>query len=351
MDLRSYYPQLFHADRGTELFVKLKRRLLTAILLYVGAILSAILVLMLFENWPLVDSIYMSILTLTTVGYGEVRPLSQTGKLLMSAVMLIDNVVFLYAVGSLATFVIEGYLRGIFRENKLMKRLDSYTDHFIVVGYGRLGQQTAKTLVNIQKEVIAIEIEEGEDPIWDDGGVIVLKGDGREESILKMAGVERASGLSACLPEETDNLVVIITAKEFNPELHTVARASGLRFIQRLSKAGAAEVVIPELVAGKQIAFDLADPNKREIARLMELPVTSQFQMLEVRITAASPLIGKSIAEARVRQEWGVFIAFIGRDNEAYEPHPDPSRIFQCDDSLWIFGPPDRINDFIREAT
>ncbi len=337
--------------RDTEIYAKLKRRILTAFFLYLGAILSAIFILMLFEGWPLIDSIYMSILTLTTVGYGEVRPLSQTGKLLMSGVMLIDNVVFLYAVGSLATFVIEGYLRGIFRENKLMKRLESYKDHFIVVGYGRLGQQTARTLANIRKEVVAIEIEETGDPIWDDDGVIVLKGDGREESVLKMAGVERASGLSACLPEETDNLVVVITAKEFNPELHTVARAATLRFIQRLSKAGAAEVVIPELVAGKQIAYDLADPGKREIARLMELPMTSQFQMLEVRVTAASPLVGKSIAEAKVRQEWGVFIAFIGRDDEAYEPHPDPSRVFQSDDSIWIFGPPDRINNFIREAT
>jgi voltage-gated potassium channel len=345
------YPRLTIEDRGIGLYSRLRNRILTAVILYLGALITAILALMIVEGWPLIDSIYMSILTLTTVGYGEVRPLSQAGKLMMSAVMLVDNAIFLYAVGSLATFIIEGYIRGIFRENKLMKKLNSFSGHYIVVGYGRLGQQTAQTLVNIGKQVVAVDIQEKDESVWKDGNVIVLKGDGREESVLKRAGVERASGLSACLPVETDNLVIIITAKEFNPDLQIVARASTASFIQRLNKAGAEEVVIPELVAGKQIAFDLVDPNKREIARLMELPMTSEFQMREVRVTAGSPLVGKSIMEAKIRQNWGVFIAFIGHEGEAYDPHPDPHHIFQRDDSVWIFGQPDKISEFIREAT
>ncbi len=342
-------PQL-KAD-GLNAYIRLKKRIATAFLLYIGAILSSVLLLIIFEHWPWIDAIYMSILTLTTVGYGEVRPLSSTGRILMSAVMLFDNAIFLYAVGSLATYTIEGYLKGIFKENKLMKKIEKMKDHYIVIGYGRLGKQTAKTLANLGREVIAIDIKDKDAEVWEDNGVIVLKGDGREESILKKAGIERAKGLSACLPDEADNLVVILTAKEYNPDLLVVSRASTSSYIQRLSRVGANQVVIPEMVAGKQLAFDLVDPNRRKLARLMELPVTSKFQMEEVRLTANSPLIGKSILEAQVRQKWGVFIPFIGREGGEYEPQPDPNRIFQPNDLLWLFGPPEKIRKFIQEAT
>ena len=346
------FPLALRADgRGTEAYSRLKRRIFRALLLYLGAITSAILVLIIFEDWSIIDSFYMSILTLTTVGYGEVRPLSDTGKILMSVVMILDNVVYLYAVGSLATFVIEGYALGIFKENKLMKSIDKLKDHYIVVGYGRLGRQTAQTLHNMKHQVVAIDIEESEELVRDDEGVIILRGDGREEDLLKMAGIERARGLSACLPDESDNLVIVITAREFNPEIKMVSRASTRSYIPRLGRAGAEEIVIPEMAAGKQIAFELADPEKRKIARIMELSMTSKMLIEEVSLTASSPLIGKSILETQIRQKWGVFIPFIGREGEDYEPQPDPGRIFEANDQIWLFGPPDSISKFIQEAT
>ncbi len=336
---------------GVIAYSRLKKRVLLALFLYLIAILSSISVLIIFEHWPLIDSIYMSILTLTTVGYGEVRPLSQTGRLIMSGVMLIDNAIFLYAMGSLVTFIVEGHIKGIFRENTFMKKIDKYKNHYIIVGYGRLGRQAAKTLINLNKQVVGIDVQEGEGEVWEHEGTLILSGDGREESVLKKAGIERAVGLSACLPDEADNLVVILTAKEYNPHLQIVARASTYGYIQRLSRVGAHQVIVPEMAAGKQMAFDLVDPAKRKIARLMELAITSGFQLEEVKLTANSPLIGKSILEARIRQEWDVFIPFVAREGKDYEPHPDPNRVFQQNDLIWLFGSPENIKKFIREAT
>jgi len=204
---------------GTVAYARLKKRIFLTLSLYLIAIISSISVLIIFEHWPLIDSIYMSVLTLTTVGYGEVRPLSQTGRLIISGVMLIDNAIFLYAVGSLVTFIVEGHLKGIFKENTLMKRLKKHKGHYIIAGYGRLGRQAAKTLINLKKQVVGIDLQGGEGEIWEHEGTLILNGDGREKSILKKAGVERATGLSACLPDETDNLVVILTAREYNPDL------------------------------------------------------------------------------------------------------------------------------------
>lgn len=331
-----------------KLYRKMRKRILTPLCLYLYAIFEAVFALMITEGWNFSDSLYMSVMTLTSVGYGEVHALTESGRWVMIGVMLINNAVFLYAVASISSLILEGDLMNVFNSRKLIEQLDRFQDHVIIIGLGRVGQRAARVLRSHGRSVVGIDKQSSDFEIYDDNGCIMVTGDGLDENLLRAVGVERAGTLCACLPNESDNLVLTLAAKDFNPSIKIVARANSTAFRQRLRKAGAYNVILPEVMAGTRFALESLDQNIEKYDRFLEFHAASQTTLEEVRLNAASPLVGKTILEARIRSDWNITVFFINADDAHYEAHIPVDRVFRDGDELWLIGKKEDLSRFIQ---
>ncbi|MBF0495045.1 MAG: potassium channel protein [Deltaproteobacteria bacterium] len=353
--VRKKSSKIFHAKDHfkvkNSLYHRFGKRLLLAFGLYLFALVAATSSLILVEGWNFSDSLYMAVLTLTTVGYGEVNPLTPTGRYLMIVIMLFDNVVFVFAVGMMGSTILEGDLMNVFRGEKLMKLLDKLENHIIIVGLGRVGRQAAEVLSNYGQQVVAIEKAIADEEITEQEGWIVIKGDGREENVLRATGIERAGTLCACLPAEGDNLVLTIMAKEYNPGITVIARAHSKSFAQRLRRAGADNVILPEAVAGTRVALEILGGGMEKLDRFLELRATSKILLEEVKLTSRSPLVGRTLGDSRIREDWHIVVFLISAEDGQYEATIPIGRVFKVGDELWVFGRQEDLNRFIKEVT
>lgn len=348
---QSYLAQRYFKARG-KLYQKLRRRLLIPLIFYLFAIFEAVLALMITEGWNFSDALYMSVITLTTVGYGEVQALSQVGRYVMIGVMLINNAVFVYAVASISSLILEGDLMNVFNSRKLIQQLDRLQNHVIVVGLGRVGRRAVEVLTKHRQQVVGIEKTPGKFEIYEEDGCIIVTGDGLDESLLRAVGVERADTLCACLPAETDNMVLTIMAKDFNPKIRVVAKASTKTFSQRLRKAGADNVILPEVMAGTRFALEsMGEGRLDQFDRFLEFRATSKTMLEEVKLTSASPLVGKTIVDARIRSDWNVTVFFINAEDGQYEANLPVDRLFRDGDELWLIGKKEDLSRFIQKMT
>jgi voltage-gated potassium channel len=290
----------------------------------------------------------MSVLTLTGVGYGEVHALSRAGRWLMIAVMLINNAIFLYAVASISALILEGDLMNVFNSRKLIQRLDQLKGHVIIVGLGRVGQRATKVLLSHGRAVVGIDKEPAKFEIYEESGGIIISGDGLDENLLRAVGIERADTLCACLPNESDNLALTITAKDFNPDIKIIARANSTTFRQRLRKAGADNVILPEVMAGTRFALESLDENVEKYDRFLEFHAASKTTLEQVRLNSSSPLIGKTVLEAQIRSNWNITVFFINAADGHYEAHIPVDRVFREGDELWLIGTKENLSRFIQ---
>ncbi len=332
----------------SNLYYKIRKKVLIPFYLYLYAIFEAVFALMLIEGWNFSDALYMSVMTLTSVGYGEVHVLSSAGRWVMIGVMLINNAVFLYAVASISALILEGDLMNVFNSRKYIEQLDRLQDHVIVVGLGRVGQRAADVLRSHGRPVIGIDKKPAKFEIYEENGCIIISGDGLDENLLRAVGIERADTLCACLPNESDNLALTITAKDFNPSIKIIARAGSTTFRQRLRKAGADNVILPEVMAGTRFALESLDENVEKYDRFLEFHAASKTTLEQVRLKASSPLIGKTVLDARIRSDWNITVFFINAEDGHYEAHIPVDRVFRDEDELWLIGKKENLSRFIK---
>jgi voltage-gated potassium channel len=282
------------------------------------------------------------------VGYGEVHALSKAGRWVMIGVMLINNAVFLYAVASISALILEGDLMNVFNSRKLIQQLDRLQGHVIVVGLGRVGQRASDVLLSHDHAVVGIDKQPAKFEIYEEKGGIIVSGDGLDENLLRAVGVERADTLCACLPNESDNLVLTLMAKDFNPDIKVIARAGTTTFRQRLRKAGADNVILPEVMAGTRFALESLDENVEKYDRFLEFHAASKTTLEQVRLNSASPLIGKTVLDAQVRSDWNITVFFINAEDGHYEAHIPVDRVFREGDELWLIGKKENLSHFIQ---
>lgn len=267
----------------------------------------------LIEGWSLIDSLYMSVLTITTVGYGEVHPLSSTGRAFGIVFMLAGVGTAAYALSSTVQSIVQSELIeafGVRRRNREMSKLHG---HFIVCGAGRVGSRIIREMQRDSSvSFVVIESNAQKVAALAEGGAHVLVGDATLEETLRDAGVERARGLAACLPDDADNVYVVLTARDLNPQLHIVARAVEEQAEPKLIKAGANRVVAPTIIGSHRMAQALMKPA---VADFMD-SITAEnldlgFEQLEV--APASIYAGRKLRFTNIRSELDVVIVAIRR--------------------------------------
>ena len=295
--------------KGTDGILR-KRAFLSLGLVFL-VILSGTVGYSIIEGWTLFDSLYMTVITLSTIGYQEVRPLSFTGRAFTIILVFVGVGAVAYGINNGIRIVFEGEIQKAFGRRKLEKRLKSIRNHFIVCGYGRMGRIICNELK--AKDVPFVVVEKELPELDADEETVFVYGDATKDDILRQAGIEKARGLISVLSTDAQNLYVVLSARELNPSLFIVARAGEEGSGQKLLRAGADRVVSPYHIGGHRIAQTVLKPAVVDFLEFATRSGNLELQMEEIPVEGGSLIAEKTIHEAGVGRELGVIVVEIGR--------------------------------------
>lgn len=291
----------------------------------------------LIEGWSIPDSLYVTVQTLTTVGYGDLPPRTGAGRIFAVVIMLIGAGGVAYAVSIIVQSAVQSELIEALGQRRRTKRMSKLHDHYIICGSGRVGSHLAHDLVNAGEQFVVIEKDQERAAEFSQRGIQVLVGDATLEESLREVRVERARGLAACLPDDADNIYVVLTARDLNPNLRIVARAAEEQAEAKLLRAGANHVVAPTIIGGHRLAVALTKPAVNEF---MDSIVANELglQFEQVEVEAVSPLVGQELRSTTIRSGMDVVIVSIKRRSGEIVFNPAGDARIESGDILIAIG-------------
>ena len=320
-------------DRTTHLFI--------VVLLAVFLVGLGTTGYMVIEDWNLMDSLYMTVITLSTIGYGEVNPVSQPGRIFTLILIVMGVGFFLYVIGNVVQFLVEGRIRLVLGRHKLDKQIGQLNNHFMVCGYGRMGRALCRYLKQKRLKFVVIEKNEIRIPVMNRDHVLFIAGEATIEENLQKAGIGRASNLIAALGTDADNVLLVLLAKGLNPNLYVVARASQNASKKPLDTAGADVVVSPFDVGARRMAHAVLRPN---VIRLLEFAFADEdtdFHIEEIAVTESSKLVGVSLIDSRIRQDYNQMILSIVKADGEMVFNPSADTTIRSDEKVIAVGSSD----------
>lgn len=313
-------------------------RLRTGILAVVFVVAIGVVGYRQLEGWTFVDALYMTVTTLTTVGFMEVHPLSDAGRLFTVALLVTGVGSFFFLAGTFAEYAIGGALTGVVRSRRMQRQIDSMSGHQIVCGYGRVGEQVALDLDRDGLEVVVVERDPAALARLGDRFPCVT-GDATDETVLARAGIARAKGLVAASGEDTSNIVITLTARGLNQSLQIVARGGADETASKLARAGANQVISPYRLAGRRIATQLQSPRISDYLDLVMHSRDVELWLREVRVHAKSRLDGRALAECRLADDLGITLLAVSEGgNGQLLTAPPPTLTLGAGDVLIVLG-------------
>jgi len=315
---------------------EIRKRLISSAILIAFIIAFGIAGYMGIEGWNFLDSLYMTIITLSTVGYKEVGELSSGGRL-FTIILIISGVgTMLYALSAGAKSLLEGEIQEIFGRRRLEKKVKELRDHYIICGYGRMGKIICKELKGRHVKFIIIEkqpdiLKEGED-------TLIFEGDATKDEMLKKVGIEKAKGLVSVLPTDAENLYVVLSARVLNPDLFIVARAGEEGSEQKLLRAGADRVISPYHIGGLRMAQTIIKPAVVDFIEFATKTGNIDLQMEEIPIQEGSRLVGLTLDECGIGKELGIIIVAIKQATGDMKFNPTFRSTVKAGDTLIALG-------------
>ena len=287
------------------------------------------------------NCLYMTVTTLTTVGYREAVPVdSPLEKSFTIGFLLVGVGILLYGASTVTALLVEGELTTIFWRKKMEKKAANAQDHTIVCGAGSTGIHTVEELVRTSRTVVVIEKDEQIAKEAERiGADCVICGDATEDHVLVQAGIERAYGLVAALPEDKDNLVLTLSARQINPNLRIIARATSLEMKPKLIRAGADVVVSPNEIGGMRMASELVRPQVVSFFDQMLRDHRGNYRMEQVTVTEKADFAGKKLAESKITSRTGLLIVALKRPGEeGFIYNPGGSELVPTGSTLVVIG-------------
>ncbi len=316
---------------------RLKGRLRVVLLLGLMVFASGVFGFMAIEKMSIVDAFYMTIITLSTVGFQEVKPLSPAGRVFTSALIISGVGVFTYSVTSLSQFLMEGEIKNLFEAKRRRDMMRSLRNHVIVCGFGRVGERICEELSKEGVPFVIIDDDPKRVELAESKGYLFVYQDTTEAEALEKANVREAKTLIAALGDDADNLFLAITAKELNPRIMVVARANSAQNIRKLVKAGADKVIAPHIIGAVRMAQAAIRPVVSDFVELATTGKDLQFLLEEVRIPEESPICGKSILELELRKKTGAIIIAMVKKGKVIKS-PEPTEVLEAGDLLIALG-------------
>ena len=298
---------------------------------------------MLVEGWSAFDALYMSAITVTTVGYLEVHPLSQAGRVFTIGYLLVGVFSLFYVATAIIQSIVSGEV-GKHLGRQLMERtLSTIEGHVVVCGLGRMGQIVCEEFSKMEMPFVIVE----RDPALVEGfnvpHGIGLAGDATSDDVLRKAGVERAHTLVTVAASDADNLYIVMSARLLNDKLHIVARAADEHAEKKLKRAGANRVVSPYVIGGQRVAQAVLRPAVLDFIELATREDFLELQIEEVTILPRGSLVGAQIKDNRIRQELGVMLLAVRKPNGEMRFNPTPDTMLEAGDVLIALGHKDQL--------
>jgi voltage-gated potassium channel len=323
------------------------------LLLILSVVLFGVIGYVIIEGYSFFDALYMAIITIATIGYQEVRPLSEAGKFFNIVFIVTSITTFTYALARITQSIASGELTYYFTKKRLMQDLEKMHSHVIVCGYGRNGQQAAKTLkahklkfVIIEKNLDHINHHRQNDP-----SLVYMPGDATQDEVLLKAGIERAHAILVTLPEDADNVFIVLSARSLNPNIHIISRASHLSATAKLYKAGANNVVMPDMIGGTHMATLVSKPDVIEFIDFLSGEDGEAIHIEAVGYNKLPPPIrDKSLKQIMDWKKTGVNCIGIKDENGKFCINPSEETVITKGMKVIVLGTRDQIAEMKRNV-
>ncbi len=298
---------------------------------------------MMIEGWPFVDALYMTVITISTVGFKEVNQVGEGGRI-FTMVLVFSGVGFtLYVAAAVVQFMVEGRIRIIMGRRRLNKKIDRLKNHYIVCGYGRIGRVLCRHLKRANIDVAVIEKDSGQIPVMDEDGVLYIVGEATDENSLIKAGIERAKAVVAALATDTDNVFLVLTARQLVPELLIMARASQETAKIKLRAAGANYVESPYEMGAVSMAHRIIRPTVTSFLDLAFAHKRKDIQMEEIPVSNASELVNVQLKDSGIRQNYNLIIIAIKKADGNMLFNPSFEAVIAPNDTVIAVGEVDNL--------
>jgi len=299
-------------------------------------------------GFDLLDAVYQSVITVTTVGFSTPHPLTPGSRAFTIVVILVGVGTALYTFSAVLELLIEGHMRQLVRRRRMDRDIARMHDHVIVCGWGRVGREVAQFLATAGRQVVVVDrdatrVEAVPYP--------VVLGDVTEDAILEAAGVDRAATLVAALDTDADNLFVTVSAKSLRPELQIIARARNESSEAKLVRAGADRVVNPQQLGGDRMAAFVIQPNVVEFVDVVMHDGSLKFRLEELTVPADSTLAGSTLRSAHLRDRTGALVLAVRRPDGRFVTNPSPEDVIDAGDVLISVGTAEQLAALARYAT
>jgi len=318
--------------------VSINSKLLFIVFLIVLTILFGVLGYVILEGWHPFAALYMTVITITTVGFGEIESLDLAGRIFTIVLILLGWGVLAFSSVTLAQFVVEGQIRKLLGRRKLDRKIASLRNHYIVCGFGRCGSLVCRELARKKVPLVIIENDEHVTPVLEEEGFLYMKGNATDDDILKAAGIEHAAGLVTAVSSDADNVFIILTAKELRPDLNIIARALDEGSERKLHRAGATRVISPYQIGGKRMANAIIRPEVVDLLDLTVLNPDMNIQMEQIFVQEDAPVVGMILKDSNIRQDYGLIVIAIKRASGELVFNPEYSERIQAQDWLIAMG-------------
>jgi len=308
---------------------------------------------MTIENWRFLDALYMTVITLGTVGFKEVHDLSDGGKMFTMGLILVGVSVLGYIVGSLAQIMFEGQFQRIMGRKKVEKQINALKDHYIICGFGRIGSLICKEFKANELPFVIVEKSVDSVEKLDEEGYLHMKGDATLDETLLKAGIKRAKGLISVVTSDTENVYITLTARGLNPDLYILARSGEEGSDLKLKRAGASKVVSPYIIGGSRMAQSILRPNVVDFIEIATGSEHLDLQMEEISIPSHSAFAGETLVSSGFRKETGVIIIGIKKAHGKMIFNPHSQAKIDGGDTLIVLGEPQsiaKLEDLVERA-
>lgn len=294
------------------------------------------------EHTSLLDALYFTVTTVSTVGYGNVAPVTQGGRIVTIFLIILGVGAALYVFSSVMSFMVEGRLRQILGVRKMKKAIERMRKHFIICGYGELGKMVVRELEEAGANFVIVESDAQKAVDAGEKGYRVVEGDATHSETLSEAGLEHAGGLATTISDDAENLYIGITARSMCPDLPVVCRSSTDRVRVLFERAGIERTISTDEIGARRLVSSLLRPHIVDFMDELQKHEEGTPSLHAVRLKAGAPLIGQTIQGAQLRGDFDIVVLAIRREG-SYVPNPGPQELLHAEDSLIMIGLPENV--------
>jgi voltage-gated potassium channel len=302
------------------------------------------------EGWAPLDAFYVTVTTLSTVGYGDFAPLTKAGKIFTVCIIILGVGTMLYSFGLVSEMVVEGRLRRLLGRGKMEKMIDKLSNHYIICGCGRIGFLICRELAAEKVPYVVIDNNPEVIQRIEDEGVVYCKGDATHDKTLLEAGIKRARGVICVLPSDAENLYVILTAKELNRDVYILSRCEEEASEHRLLRAGADRVMSPYTLGGVRMAMAILRPAMLDFIEITTSRQSLELRMEEITVCQGSPYVGQTLEDSGIRKRFGLIIVAVKKGTDKMIFNPMASYVIAEGDRLIAMGEEENVRQFAESC-